>query len=152
MEAMNRFLEYPTHGTTPAVIALAVHLPEHVFVRFDSNAEHGVIQQQLRTLKRTTLEGWFEYNRLNSDGRDLRYDQFPDRYVWHLPDRTWKLRQRGGYSVARVAFCTRKDPERFYLRLLLTVITGATSFEDVLTVDGVVYPTFLDAARQRGLV
>ena len=32
--------------------------------------------------------------------------------------------------------------ERYYLRLLLTVVRGAVSFEHLRTVDGIVYPTF----------
>ena len=35
--------------------------------------------------------------------------------------------------------------ERDYLRLLLTVVRGPRSFEDLRTVDGVQYPTFKGA-------
>jgi hypothetical protein len=42
--------------------------------------------------------------------------------------------------------------ERFYLRLLLTVVAGATSFENLRTIDGVVYPTFQAACGAMGLL
>ncbi|OJA14933.1 hypothetical protein AZE42_13820 [Rhizopogon vesiculosus] len=42
--------------------------------------------------------------------------------------------------------------ERFYLRLLLTVIKGATSYENLRTVDGTVCNTFKDACQLRGLL
>jgi len=42
--------------------------------------------------------------------------------------------------------------ERFYLRLLLTVVKGPTSFADVKTVDGVVHPSFRQACLARGLL
>jgi hypothetical protein len=42
--------------------------------------------------------------------------------------------------------------ERFYLRTLLTVVRGATSFEHLRTVDGVVHPTFQAACRAHGLL
>jgi hypothetical protein len=42
--------------------------------------------------------------------------------------------------------------ERFYLRLLLTVVKGAQSYEDVRTYDGTVHPTFKAACLARGLL
>lgn len=44
------------------------------------------------------------------------------------------------------------EEERYYLRVLLNHIPGATSFEDLKTVDGVVYPFFYEAAKKRGLI
>jgi hypothetical protein len=41
--------------------------------------------------------------------------------------------------------------EHFYLRLLLTVIKGATSFEDLRTFQGVLYPSFREAYIAYGL-
>jgi hypothetical protein len=38
------------------------------------------------------------------------------------------------------------------IHLLLTRVRGPTSFEDLRTVDGVVHPTFKDAAKARGLL
>ena len=35
--------------------------------------------------------------------------------------------------------------ERYYLRLGLSVVRGGTSFENLRTVDGMVYPTFKGA-------
>ncbi|CAF4461989.1 unnamed protein product, partial [Didymodactylos carnosus] len=45
-----------------------------------------------------------------------------------------------------------KDEERFYLRLLLLHVRGATSFESIRTFTGTVYPTLKEAASARGLV
>ncbi|CAF1134951.1 unnamed protein product, partial [Didymodactylos carnosus] len=45
-----------------------------------------------------------------------------------------------------------KDEERFYLRLLLLHVRGATSFESIRTFTGTVYPTFKEAASARGLL
>ena len=42
--------------------------------------------------------------------------------------------------------------ERFYLRLLLTVVPGATSFEDLRTHQGTLYPTFREACIAYGLL
>ena len=42
--------------------------------------------------------------------------------------------------------------ERFYLRLLLTSVRGATSFEDLYTFEGVRHPSFREACIARGLL
>ena len=42
--------------------------------------------------------------------------------------------------------------ERYYLRLLFTVVRGATSFENLRTVDGIVFPTFKEACISLGLL
>ncbi len=42
--------------------------------------------------------------------------------------------------------------ERFYLRMLLTVVKGPTSFEDLHTYDGVVHQNFKLACIARGLL
>lgn len=44
------------------------------------------------------------------------------------------------------------DHERFYLRLLLLHIKGALSFEDLRTVNGIVFPSFKDAANAQNLL
>ena len=50
------------------------------------------------------------------------------------------------YSVSLSA-----DTETFCLRLLLLHVPGATSFEDLRTVEGCLYDTFKEAAQKHGL-
>ena len=42
--------------------------------------------------------------------------------------------------------------ERFYLRTLLTIVKGPTSFKDLCTFNNVVYPTFEQTCAARGLL
>jgi hypothetical protein len=44
------------------------------------------------------------------------------------------------------------EGERYYLRVLLNHVRGATSFRDLRIVEGVVYSTFREAAERRGLI
>ena len=44
------------------------------------------------------------------------------------------------------------EGERYYLRVLLNHVAGATSFECLRTVDGKILPTFREAAKRRGLI
>ncbi|KAF8405103.1 hypothetical protein HHK36_010001 [Tetracentron sinense] len=47
--------------------------------------------------------------------------------------------------------CTTEG-ERYYLRMLLHIIRGATNFEDLRTVDCIIYPTFKAACSALGLL
>ncbi|XP_074374461.1 uncharacterized protein LOC141714864 [Apium graveolens] len=42
--------------------------------------------------------------------------------------------------------------EHFYMRLLLNTVAGETSFEDIRTVDGIIYETYKEACFRRGLL
>jgi hypothetical protein len=44
------------------------------------------------------------------------------------------------------------EGERYYLRVLLNHVVGATSFECLRTVDGKLLPTFREATERRGLI
>ena len=44
------------------------------------------------------------------------------------------------------------EGERYYLRVLLNHMAGATSFECLRTVDGKILPTFREAIERRGLI
>ncbi|GES80819.1 helitron helicase-like protein [Rhizophagus clarus] len=48
--------------------------------------------------------------------------------------------------------CSPRDKERFYLRTLLTQVSGATSYESVHTINGITYDTYEEAVRQLGLL
>jgi hypothetical protein len=49
-------------------------------------------------------------------------------------------------------FASPAQRERFYLRMLLTVVTGATSFQDLRTVNGTAYATYKQACIAMGLL
>ena len=52
----------------------------------------------------------------------------------------------------RLVSANPAEGERYYLRLLLSHISGPTCFEDLYTVNGVLHPTFRKAAVEIGLI
>jgi hypothetical protein len=44
------------------------------------------------------------------------------------------------------------EDERYFLRVLLSIIRGPSSFEELLTVDGMIHPTFKASCLARGLL
>ncbi|KAL0381194.1 UNVERIFIED_CONTAM: hypothetical protein Sangu_0183700 [Sesamum angustifolium] len=62
------------------------------------------------------------------------------------------LYARGIMENIQVLAVAPSEGERFYLRLLLNHVTGPKSFDDLLTVDGIHYLTFKQAAEKHGLL
>jgi hypothetical protein len=103
----------------------------------------------------TTLTDFFRINSSSGpegdEARTLTYQEFPQKFVWHKTKKMWSLRQRG-FALGRMYFAPPTAGERFYLRTLLTVVRGPKSFRDLRTYEDVVYPTFQDACKARGLL
>ncbi|CAN1799656.1 ATP-dependent DNA helicase PIF1 [Linum perenne] len=58
------------------------------------------------------------------------YVEFPQHYTWIPKDKIWRERQKK-VMIARLYYCHPSSEERFYLRMLLHVVKGCTSFEDI---------------------
>jgi hypothetical protein len=58
-------------------------------------------------------------------------------------------RQRG-FAIGRIYNVHPGSGKRYYLRMLLKTVKGCMSYEDIRTVDGVVYPTFKEVCQVLG--
>lgn len=101
--------------------------------------------------KNTMFLAWMEANKKYEQGRSLTYVNFPSTFVYDSSLREWKLRQRGN-SVGRLSFIPPSCKELFYMRLLLNVQVGCTSYSDLKKVGGHQYFTFREACAALGLV
>jgi len=142
--AWNLF-EFRSHTEDPSITRLIVHLPDEQPVYFPEDATAEQIQIILNEAE-TTLTAWFRYNQQHPDGRALLYQEFPAHYVYQPKrgQRRWTPRQRGT-AIGRMYHSTPVQGEKHYLRLLLTAVRGAQSFDDIRTVDEVLHPTYRSA-------
>ena len=99
----------------------------------------------------STLTAFFFFFSSNPTARAFTYQEFPQYFVWNVTLKIWTPRQRG-YAIGPMYFVCPNSGERFYLRLLLTIVRGATSFEDLRTVNNVLHDTFKSACVARGLL
>ncbi|UYV69336.1 hypothetical protein LAZ67_6003266 [Cordylochernes scorpioides] len=113
-----------------------VHLPGQQSICFNEDNIEEVVQQAGN--KATTLTAWFKLNQ---------------HYVFDKRLRKWTPRQRGaGSTIGRMySVNIQSDSERFCLRLLLLHISGATSFENLKTFNGIHYQSFKETAQARSL-
>ncbi|CAN1786117.1 ATP-dependent DNA helicase PIF1, partial [Linum perenne] len=99
----------------------------------------------------TTLTEWFKLNQRCVDARKYTYAEIPNHFVWDEKECDWHPRKKG-FAVGRVVYIHPKREQVFYLRILLTKICGALSYEFLRTVNGVLYPDFKEACRVLGLL
>ncbi|KAJ9562714.1 LOW QUALITY PROTEIN: hypothetical protein OSB04_007874 [Centaurea solstitialis] len=127
-----------------------VHLPNKQLVRFRENDILTDIVDRERD-KRSMLTAFFERNKTDFRARQYLYKDFPNHYTWNASSRIWNPRRHGSMR-GRLVSANPARGERYYLRLLLSHISGPTCFEDLYTVNGVLHPTFRKAALERGLI
>ena len=113
--------------------------------------------------RQTTLTEYFAANKRVSDCAargepneidccELLYQDFPSRMTWDARKHEWKIRKARFSTIGRMVYVSPAAGERFYLRLLLTVVRGSTSFEDLRTINGVVHPDYKNACIMLGLL
>ncbi|KAL8152827.1 LOW QUALITY PROTEIN: hypothetical protein V2J09_010595 [Rumex salicifolius] len=59
---------------------------------------------------------------------------------------------KGGTIIGRTYHASPGSGERYYFRIMLNHVKGPTCYEDIRTVDGIVYPTFREACYALGLL
>jgi hypothetical protein len=148
-ETMWWLLESPMHDRSHAVIRLPVHLHQQQRITFKfGNEQEAINRAKSGSTKLTT---WFKLNRDDQTANQLMYIEIPLNHVYKR--NSWIKRQRGRNNIVpRMYTVGLNDQERFYLRLFLLHVPGATSYEYLRTVDGIEYATFKESAFHRNLL
>lgn len=147
-EACWRIFQFDLQDRYPPIQRLALHLPNKQSIVY----REGHAEEAVRNEKDTTLTAWFKENQQNPDNNHL-YTEMPEHYTWDTKTCKWKKRQRNRMSIGRIYSANPAESERFFLRLLLQHVRGATCFEDVRrSQDGTLYPTYRQAAAALGLL
>lgn len=149
-EAIWRLLRFKLHREVPSVERLPVHLPGQQNVVFNANSSVEEVLERVEN-KRTMLMAYFDYYKENPATTKYLYQEFLQYFVWLSKDHSWKIRQRQT-ALGRMYFVAPREGERFYLRLLLTVVAGAKSFEDIRCVNNIQYNTFQEACKALGIL
>ncbi|AQK76511.1 hypothetical protein ZEAMMB73_Zm00001d018583 [Zea mays] len=152
-EALWRIYGFELSQISPPVMQLQLHLPNMHMVAFH---ERQMVERVINRpgVDRSMLTSYFEANRLHEEARGILYRDFPEWYTWQSgKGKVWQRRKRDtGGQVGRIVSAHPAEGERYYLRVLLNHVTGAASYVDLSTVDGVTLPTFREAAERRGLL
>ena len=131
------------------IYRLPIHLPDRQNVVFQAD---GLDAALLRAANRPTkLTAYFNLNLIDHEAHRYLYAEIPEFYVLKEREHQWEERQRGT-CLTRINYIHPTQRELFHLRLLLLHIRGATSFENLRTINGHVFNTFTEAAVAMGIV
>ena len=150
VESCWHMFEFAMHAGKPTVYRLPVHLEDGQLVYFNPDDEVNDVLERGAT-KDTPLTAWFKINQSNPLARNTTYQNFPQTWVYVVKNKAWKPRVQG-QAIGRMYFASPSSGERFYLRLLLTVVPGATSFADLRTVNNITFNTFKEACYALGML
>ncbi|KAL6592973.1 hypothetical protein ACP70R_049269 [Stipagrostis hirtigluma subsp. patula] len=153
-EALWRIYGFELSKNSPSVKSLQLHLPNMHMVSFQ---QHQDIRRVLdnENAKKSMLTEYFEAIKIDPAARGVLYQDFPEKYSWNTENKqkSWKKRKiKERAQVGRIVSANPAEGERYYLRVLLNNVTGATSYEDLRMVNGEILPTFREAAERRGLL
>ncbi|XP_076066073.1 uncharacterized protein LOC143039717 [Oratosquilla oratoria] len=149
-EAAWKIFKFDIHRCYPPVSMLDLHLEGEKAIFYNERMTAAQIERKAKA--DTQLTAFFKLCRRNEFARTLYYHQIPLHYVYNIQDSMWEERSGNTYSLGRIRAVTSKTVELFFLRLLLTHKKGPTSYEDLRTVDGVMYDTNREAVKALGLL
>lgn len=141
-DACWRVFGFDIHRHYPPVERMPVHLPGENNITYHPDADMSDIVSE-EYLRKTMLTEWFIANETYTDARELTYIEFPSKWRWNDTVRSWEHRQVGGGKIGRLYYVHPSVGERYYLRMLLLVVRGCQSYEEVRTYDDIRYSSCL---------
>lgn len=87
------------------------------------------------------LTEYFRTNIYDPNARKYLYREFPEHYTSKKSKKLWEPRKRR-FQIGRLVYANPSEGERYYLRLLLNHVRGATLFDSIRTTSGLIKPTF----------
>ncbi|KAI5428568.1 hypothetical protein KIW84_033531 [Lathyrus oleraceus] len=101
---------------------------------------------------KTMLTQFFALNLRDPQARKYLYREIPEHYCWNKRDMEWHRRRSTRKVIGRIYTVSPSEGDKFYLRLLLSHVTGPTSWEYLLTNNGMTFSTFKKSAEDRGFL
>ncbi|CAN6216625.1 unnamed protein product, partial [Urochloa humidicola] len=135
----------------PPVQQLQLHLPDCHMVAFHKGQKVKRILDK-PGVEESMLTAYFAANQKHEWARGILYRDFPEHFTWKSEGKCWQERKNSVFQVGRLISAHPGEGERYFLRVLLNDVAGATSYEHLRTVDGVLLPSFRAAAERRGLI
>jgi hypothetical protein len=149
-EACWRIFSFQIHGRKPAVERLYYHLEGQHSVYFQDyeNIDDVLLKPSVTESMFTT---WFKANKKYSEARTLTYGQFVSKFVYHKKKREWKPRKRGN-TIGRLIWVPPATGELYFFRMMLTVIKGPLSYNDIKKIVDTQYFSYRDACFAMGFL
>jgi len=149
-EACWRILSFSIHGRKPAVERMFFHLVGEKAIYFTDHARMENVLEKA-SVTESMFTAWLQANQEFEAARELTYAQFVANFVYNKKDRRWTPRKRG-YTIGRLIWVPPTTGELFHLRLMLTVVKGPKTYEEIRKVGDVQHLSFRDACFAMGFL
>nr|XP_040233466.2 uncharacterized protein LOC120956157 [Anopheles coluzzii] len=159
-QAMTIIFGFEMQAKTVTVVVLPIHLENQQGIVFNSNEN---IESVIERGHHTMLTRFFQLMANDPYARNLTYQELPTYFRYAKPTQRLPWHEGSGCQwiqricdasivIGRMVYCPMSQMERYCLRLMLCYRKGPTSFEDLRTVDGIVYASYHEAATMAGLL
>ncbi|XP_076034571.1 uncharacterized protein LOC143021164 [Oratosquilla oratoria] len=149
-EATWKIFQFNIHSSYPAVCNLDLHLEGENDVFFEASTSQEAIVK--KASKDTQLTAFFKLCQHNEFAASLSYHEIPNYFVYNKTTCKWDERKGTTCALGRIRAVNNKTVELFYMRMLLTHTKGPKSYEDLRTVEGVLYETNREAVKAMGFL
>ncbi|KAF8109299.1 LOW QUALITY PROTEIN: hypothetical protein N665_0098s0027 [Sinapis alba] len=145
-----RLFAFPIHYNQPNVVKIPIHIPgQHMMGFAQSNDLSEVFMRE--NIEKTMLTAFFEECDKYEEARELTYVEFPSRFVYHPVGKMWTPRHQVE-AIYRVVYISPAAGDLYFLRILVNVVRGPRSFDELYTVGDVVFKKLKEACYARGLL
>jgi hypothetical protein len=130
-EAAYQLHGFPLYHVAPSILQLTVHLPGMHMVAYSPTDDlHDVVNHERS--QKSMLTEYFRMNSIDPFATKYLYREFPEVYRWDKPGKIW-MRRKQRAQIGRMVYACPAEGERYYLRVLLDHVKGATSFDHLKT-------------------
>ncbi|KAK2417432.1 hypothetical protein QL285_039731 [Trifolium repens] len=149
-EACWRIFSFKIHGRQPAVERMFYHLVgENTICYTDHDRMENILEKA--SVTESMFTSWLQANETYPSARKLTYGQFVTQFTYSKKKKSWSPRKRG-FKIGRLIWVPPTTGELFYLRMMLTVVKGPTSYEAIRKVRDIQYLTFREACFAMGFL
>ncbi|GAU47108.1 hypothetical protein TSUD_403410 [Trifolium subterraneum] len=149
-EACWRIYSYKIHGRKPSVERMFFHLVGENAIYFTDHARMENILEK-PSVTESMFTSWLQENQDYPSARKLTYGQFVTKFTYNKKNKVWTPRKKG-FKIGRLVWVPPTTGELFYLRMMLTVVKGPTSYEEIRKVKDYQYLTFREACFAMGFL
>ncbi|XP_058789056.1 uncharacterized protein LOC131663017 [Phymastichus coffea] len=157
LEACYRIFSKALQDKSHAVIRLPIHLPNEQTVIFTENENQDAMLATLNNSSSMLLD-YFTLNRTDAKARQYYYSEIPKHFTYtkkkvnDLSISSWGTRKNRFNTIGRMYSISPAQIKLFHLRLLLLHVKNATCYNDLKTVDNVLYSSFAAACLALGII
>ena len=149
-EACWRIFSFQIHKRSSVVERLYFHLPGKNSVIFEDDDDIDVLLSK-PTVKKSMFTAWLQANSIFHEAKDLTYLQFISKFTYIAKSRCWRP-HKGGNTIGRRNWVPPSTTELYYLRMMLVVVKGLTTYEKIRTINGQLYSSFRKACFAMGFL